>query len=71
MRAVDIPVSIKTRLGWDDDNRDWRELINIAAVRAEGLFVYRRNEYAQGLALRAEAEGDARLPDGHLHSGER
>ena len=31
VRAVDIPVSIKTRLGWDDDNRDWRELINIAA----------------------------------------
>lgn len=31
VRAVDIPVSIKTRLGWDDDHRDWRELINIAA----------------------------------------
>ncbi len=31
VRAVDIPVSIKTRLGWDDDNRDWRELIDIAA----------------------------------------
>lgn len=29
--AVDIPVSIKTRLGWDDEHRDWRELINIAA----------------------------------------
>ena len=29
--AVDIPVSIKTRLGWDDDNRDWRDLIDIAA----------------------------------------
>lgn len=31
VRAVDIPVSIKTRLGWDDEHRDWRELINIAA----------------------------------------
>ncbi len=29
--AVDIPVSIKTRLGWDDAHRDWHELINIAA----------------------------------------
>lgn len=31
VRAVQIPVSIKTRLGWDDAHRDWRELINIAA----------------------------------------
>ncbi len=31
VRAVDIPVSIKTRLGWDDAHMDWRELIDIAA----------------------------------------
>ncbi|MBQ8294201.1 MAG: tRNA-dihydrouridine synthase [Alphaproteobacteria bacterium] len=31
VRAVDVPVSIKTRLGWDDAHRDWRDLINIAA----------------------------------------
>lgn len=31
VRAVEIPVSIKTRLGWDDSNRDWRNLIQIAA----------------------------------------
>ena len=31
VRAVQIPVSIKTRLGWDDEHRDWRDLINIAA----------------------------------------
>lgn len=31
VRAVQIPVSIKTRLGWDDAHRNWRELINIAA----------------------------------------
>ncbi len=31
VRAVDIPVSIKTRLGWDDEHRDWADLINIAA----------------------------------------
>ncbi len=29
--AVKIPVSIKTRLGWDDAHRDWHDLINIAA----------------------------------------
>ncbi len=31
VRAVDIPVSIKTRLGWDDAHRDWPDLIKIAA----------------------------------------
>ncbi|MBQ8256212.1 MAG: tRNA-dihydrouridine synthase [Alphaproteobacteria bacterium] len=31
VRAVQIPVSIKTRLGWDAEHMDWRELINIAA----------------------------------------
>ncbi len=31
VRAVEIPVSIKTRLGWDDSHKDWRELIDIAA----------------------------------------
>lgn len=31
VRAVDIPVSIKTRLGWDAAHVDWRELVDIAA----------------------------------------
>jgi tRNA-dihydrouridine synthase B len=31
VRAVQIPVSIKTRLGWDEEHKDWRNLINIAA----------------------------------------
>ena len=31
VRAVQIPVSIKTRLGWDDEHQDWADLINIAA----------------------------------------
>ncbi len=31
VRAVQIPVSVKTRLGWDDSHKDWRDLIGIAA----------------------------------------
>ena len=31
VNAVKIPVSIKTRLGWNDANVDWRELVDIAA----------------------------------------
>lgn len=29
--AVQIPVSVKTRLGWDNEHCDWRELIHIAS----------------------------------------
>ena len=31
VRAVQIPVSIKTRLGWDDTHIDWMDLISMAA----------------------------------------
>lgn len=31
VQAVKIPVSIKTRLGWDADNMDWADLIRVAA----------------------------------------
>ncbi len=30
VRAVEIPVSIKTRLGWDDAHRDWADLVKVA-----------------------------------------
>jgi len=31
VRAVDIPVSVKTRLGWDAEHCDWRGLVDVAA----------------------------------------
>ena len=31
VRAVQIPVSIKTRLGWDDKHIDWMGMVNVAA----------------------------------------
>lgn len=31
VRAVQIPVSIKTRLGWDSNHIDWQHLIHVAA----------------------------------------
>ena len=31
VRAVDIPVSVKTRLGWDESSKDWHDLVDIAA----------------------------------------
>jgi len=31
VRAVQIPVSIKTRLGWDEAHTDWTDLVRVAA----------------------------------------
>lgn len=31
VKAVQIPVSIKTRLGWDEQSKNWQDLIKIAA----------------------------------------
>lgn len=31
VRAVQIPVSIKTRLGWDDKHVDWMDMVKVAA----------------------------------------
>lgn len=30
VKAVKIPVSIKTRLGWDEQHKDWLDLVNVA-----------------------------------------
>ncbi len=59
VRAVDIPVSIKTRLGWDAEHNDWRDLINIAAdcgVRFAAL---------HGRTRAQLYTGNAALPDVH------
>ncbi len=31
VKAVEIPVSIKTRLGWDESHKDWIDLVKIAS----------------------------------------
>ncbi len=64
VRAVDIPVSIKTRLGWDDDNRDWRDLIDIAAdagVRFAALHGRTRAQLYLGNAVHPDVS-DASIP---------
>ena len=64
VRAVDVPVSIKTRLGWDDDHRDWRDLIQIAAdagVRFAALHGRTRAQLYLGNALHPDVS-DAPIP---------
>ena len=60
VQAVDIPVSIKTRLGWDDAHRDWRELIDIAAdcgVRFAALHWRTRAQLYLGNAEHPDVSG--------------
>jgi tRNA-dihydrouridine synthase B len=48
--AVSVPVSIKTRLGWDDAHKDWRELIRIAGENGAAFAILHARTRAQGYA---------------------
>ncbi|MBD5391628.1 tRNA dihydrouridine synthase DusB [bacterium] len=60
VRAVDIPVSIKTRLGWDSEHVDWMNLIRIAAdcgVRFAALHGRTRAQLYVGPAVHPDVHG--------------
>jgi len=60
VRAVQIPVSIKTRLGWDENHCDWRDLIKIAAdcgVRFVALHGRTRAQLYLGNSARPDVHG--------------
>ena len=59
VRAVNVPVSIKTRLGWDGAHCDWRDLINIAYDTGVKFATLHGRTRAQGYV------GPAVLPDVH------
>ncbi len=75
VRAVNIPVSIKTRLGWDDEHRNWRELVNIAAdsgVRFATLHGRTRAQLYLGNAVHPDVS-DMPIPviaNGDIRSGD-
>jgi tRNA-dihydrouridine synthase B len=46
--AVKIPVSIKTRLGWDDLHQDWEDLVRIAGDNGAKFAVLHGRTRAQG-----------------------
>ena len=47
-RAVNIPVSIKTRLGWNSDSMDWADLIRVAADNGASFAVLHGRTRAAG-----------------------
>jgi len=75
VRAVQVPVSIKTRLGWDDKHIDWLKLVNVAAgcgVQFAALHGRTRSQLYLGKAELPDvhdapipiiANGDIRTPD--------
>lgn len=54
--SVNIPVSIKTRLGWDDAHRDWKELIRVAGDNGVSFATLHGRTRAQGYAGAAYKE---------------
>ena len=48
--AVNIPVSVKTRLGWDSDNMDWGDLVHVAADNGAAWVVLHGRTRAAGYA---------------------
>lgn len=57
VKSVQIPVSIKTRLGWDDAHKDWVDLVRVAAESGATFVALHGRTRAQGYS------GTAILPE--------
>lgn len=57
VKAVQIPVSIKTRLGWDAEHQDWQDLVNVAINSGISFVAIHGRTRAQGYS------GNAILPN--------
>lgn len=60
--AVEIPVSIKTRLGWDENHKDWQDLIRVAADNGAKFAILHGRTRAQGFFGSAELATKPTLP---------
>lgn len=56
VKSVQIPVSIKTRLGWDESHKDWQDLVRVAAESGAGFVSLHGRTRVAGYS------GDAVLP---------
>lgn len=62
VKSVKIPVSIKTRLGWDEAHKDWQDLIHVAANSGASFAVVHGRTRAQGYSGNAELPQKPNLP---------
>ena len=56
VKSVQIPVSVKTRLGWDESHKDWEDLVRVAADFGASFVTIHGRTRAQGYV------GNAVLP---------
>ena len=65
VNAVQIPVSVKTRLGWDDAHRDWLDLVHVATdcgVRVAALHGRTRAQLYTGVSQLPPVPDDIKIP---------
>lgn len=54
VKSVNIPVSVKTRLGWDETHKDWQDLVCIAAESGAKFVAVHGRTRAQGYSGKAD-----------------
>ena len=62
VNAVKIPVSVKTRLGWDSEHMDWVDLVRIVADNGAAFVALHGRTRAQGYAGNSELPIKPDLP---------
>ncbi len=62
VKAVNIPVSVKTRLGWDEAHKDWQDLIRVVADSGADFAVVHGRTRAQGYSGNADLPTKPDLP---------
>ena len=62
VKSVQIPVSIKTRLGWDENHKDWMDLVRVAAESGASFVTLHGRTRAAGYVGSAQLPKIAGLP---------
>jgi len=60
--AVSIPVSIKTRLGWDNEHLDWKDLVHVASDNGAQFAVLHGRTRAAGYTGPAQLDAKPEMP---------
>ena len=62
VKSVQIPVSVKTRLGWDDLHKDWQDLVRVAALSGAAFATVHGRTRAQGYTGNSSLPPKPNLP---------
>lgn len=62
VKSVDIPISIKTRLGWDESHKDWQDLVRVAAESGAKFATLHGRTRAQGYSGNSDLSEKPDLP---------